>query len=152
MLGDASDITVYSIIFIPKIPEVCKNLQYGYNGLMSDYSEFAPTEISRKGLENEIKRLMREEGLTESEAMRVAASTIDGAGDNPLGTVESVQTCMDITGRPVRGVTGRDSATERTDTFSRTAEKRRTEAEAGIDEAEEWLRKNDPEYGKHKKK
>ena len=115
---------------------------------MTDYSEFSPTRIAGEGLHNEVKKLMKEEGLSEADALRVAASTMDGAGDNPRGTVDSVQTCRDIGGKPIKGLTGSDGPSERTDFFSETEEKRHEMADKGRDAAAKWLRQNDPNYKK----
>jgi len=116
---------------------------------MTDYSEFAPTKYASEGLKNEVKRLV-DEGLTEAEALRVAASTMSGAGNNPGGTVESVQTCMDIGGKCVPGLTGDDSPVERTDPFAATEVKRHEDANKGIDEAAQWLKEHDPNYAKER--
>lgn len=117
---------------------------------MIDYSEFAHTDVARKGISDEVKKLM-EEGVSESDAVRMAASTLDGAGDNPEGTVESVQTCLDIEGRSVVGLTGDDVPIGRKDEYGKNEEQRHAAAESGVDEAEAWLRKNDPEYRNRRK-
>jgi len=116
------------------------------NDVMTDYSEFAPTKIAHEGIQDEVKRLMKDEGMSESDALRVAASTMSGAGDNPAGTVESVQTCTDLEGRSVPGLTGDDVPSKRTDPYAETEGIRHKKAEAGQDEADEWLKKNDPKY------
>lgn len=116
------------------------------NDDMTDYSEFAPTKIAGEGLRDEVEKLMKEDGLSEAEALRVAASTMRGAGDNPRGTVESVQTCTDIGGRTVCGVTGDDIPEQRQDPFAKTEAERHDLADRGKDEAAEWLRQNDPNY------
>lgn len=113
---------------------------------MTDYSEFSITKIASEGLKREAERLIKEEGLSETDALRSAASTMDGAGDNPDGTVESVQTCTDLEGNPVAGLTSDDNPTERTDSFAASEEKRQEMADRGKDEAAEWLRQNDPNY------
>jgi hypothetical protein len=114
------------------------------NIVMTDYSEFAPSKIAGVGLRDEVKKLMKEDGLSESEALRVAASTMSGAGDNPSGTVESVQTCTDLEGRAVPGLTGDDIPAKRNDSFAKTEAERHDLADKGKDEAAEWLRNNDP--------
>gem|GEM_PF-6032055 len=116
---------------------------------MTDYNEFAPTKIAAEGLRDEVNRLMKEDGLSQSDALRVAASTMSGAGDNPRGTVESVQTCTDIGGKTVCGVTGDDIPEERQDPYAATEEQRHDLADKGKDEAAEWLRQNDPNYFKN---
>jgi hypothetical protein len=117
------------------------------NVFMTDYSEFAPTDIASKGLNDESKALM-DEGMSETDALRSAATTMDGAGDNPHGTVESMQTCLDLEGNPVNGLTSNDVPMKRNDEFADNEEKRHEAADAGKDEAAEWLRKNDPNYFK----
>ena len=113
---------------------------------MTDYNEFAPTKFAAEGLKQEAEKLMKEEGLSQEEALRVAASTMSGAGDNPSGTVESVQTCTDIGGRSVVGVTGDDIPEARLDPYAKTEQIRHQKARQGVDDAAEWLRKNDPKY------
>ncbi len=115
---------------------------------MTDYSEFAQTNIGGKGLKDEAEALI-DEGMSETDALRTAATTMDGAGDNPDGTVESVQTCFDLQGNPVEGLTSDDIPRERTDEFSKSEAERHYAADEGKDEAEEWLKKNDPEYFKN---
>jgi hypothetical protein len=112
---------------------------------MNDNSEFAPTDIACKGINDEVKELI-DEGMSETDAIRQAASTMDGAGDNPQGTVESVQTCFTLDRKPVKGLTGSDSPSERKDEFASTQRARQKSAEKGKDEAAEWLRQNDPNY------
>lgn len=119
---------------------------------MTDFSEFAPTDIAYQGLRSEAERLQREEGLSPDEAMRVAASTMAGAGDNPQGTVESMQTCFDLEGKPVKGLTSDDIPVGRTDKFAKNIERRYRAAEIGVDEAERWLMEHDPNYGKTRTK
>ena len=113
---------------------------------MNDNSEFAPTDIACRGLNAEAERLQKEEDLSPDEAMRVAASTMAGAGDNPQGTVESMQTCFDLEGKPVKGLTGDDNPIERKDEFAKNEEERHQAAEEGVDEAEQWLKEHDPNY------
>lgn len=115
---------------------------------MTDYSEFAQTNIGGKGLKDEAEALI-DEGMSETDALRTAATTMDGAGDNPNGTVESMQTCFDLEGMPVKGLTSDDIPRDRKDEFAKNEEDRHAAADAGKDEAEEWLKKNDPEYFKN---
>ena len=116
---------------------------------MNNDSEFAPTGIAHQGLNDEAQSL-QEEGMSADDAMRVAASTMDGAGNNSQGTVESMQTCYDLQGKLVKGLTGDDRPRERRDEFAKNEEQRHEAAETGVDEAEQWLKEHDPNYGKKK--
>jgi hypothetical protein len=112
-----------------------------------DNSELAPTSIAIKGLVDE-KNALIEEGVSETDALRMAATTMDGAGDNRRGTVESLQTCYDLGGKEVKGLTGKDIPEERHDEYAENEEARHSAADAGEDEAAKWLRENDPSYKK----
>ncbi len=117
---------------------------------MTDYSEFAPNKYAAEGLRKEVEELM-DEGRTEAEALREAATVMSGAGDNPKGgTVEAIQTCYALGGNPVKGLTGDDAPLDRNDEFAKNEEERHAAADAGVDDAEAWLMQNDPEYFKRK--
>lgn len=85
---------------------------------------------------------------TLEEAVRIAAATLDGAGEGV--TVESMQTCRDLGGNKVAGLTTDDSVTFRVDPFGETESFRAEEAEQGVDDAEKWLREHDSNYAKKK--
>lgn len=85
------------------------------------------------------------------DAIRMAAATLDGAGDREGATVESIQTCRDLGGQEVRGLTTNDTVKGREDKFARDETDRARAADLGVDDAEAWLKKNDPIYrGKRK--
>ena len=109
--------------------------------------EISYSSLTRKAILKEAERLLKEGVVSDwSEALRIAAATLDGTGEDV--TVEGIQTCRDIGGKPVSGLTTNDSPRKRTDEFSKSVEERAKKAEKGKDLAEEWLRKNDPEYNK----
>lgn len=83
---------------------------------------------------------------TPEEAVIIACATLDGAGDHKGWTVESVQTCTDLEGRPVAGMSTNDCTDIREDEFSDNELLRQEMADLGGDEAEKWLRRNDDKY------
>ena len=85
---------------------------------------------------------------TPEEAVRIACATLDGAGDHEGWTVESMQTCTDLEGRPVREMSTNDCVDGREDEFSDNELLRHEVADMGGDVAERWLEKNDSEYRK----
>lgn len=107
----------------------------------------ANTELAEKALLTEASRLF-EQGEVNSfeDGLRVAASTIRGAADRPGGTVESVQTCTNLQKEAVRGLTTADTVTARRDELADSEDTRAQLAEKGSDEAEKWLKENDPNY------
>ena len=102
-----------------------------------DGVDIAHSENARKGIFDEAKRL-EEEGMSPVDAMRVAAATMDGAGEG--ATVESMQTCRDLFGEVVPGLTTDDSNEPRSDRYSRTEAKRHSRADSGTDLTALWLK------------
>ena len=116
---------------------------------MKDSSiEFAHTALAQEATFREARRLVDDEGVSWNDAMRAAATTLDGAADHPGKTVESVQTCTDLERNPIMGVSGDDIPEARNDPFGSSERKRHEEAELGLDEAAGWLKKHDPKNTK----
>ena len=101
----------------------------------------AHSPLAERALMREAQRLF-DSGEVESlvDGLRRACSTMDGAGNKRGETVESVQTCTDLFGEKVPGLTAPDTITPRTDKLARSETARRRRAEAGKDEAARWLR------------
>lgn len=112
--------------------------------------EFAHTELAENALKNYAARLQEEDGIDPNDAMRMAATVMDGAGDREGATVESVQTCMDLLKKPVRGLSGDDNALTRRDEFANSARLRHFLARRNLDLAGFWLKlvEMDPVEGK----
>lgn len=115
--------------------------------IMERQCRLAHTDLAERALILEAERLLQE-GIVDTfeDGLRVAAATLDGAGDRSGSTVESVQTCTDLGRRPVRGLSCNDRVTVRLDEGWESAEERNAQAESGGDDVEAWLRANDPKY------
>jgi hypothetical protein len=105
--------------------------------------DFGFDQESNRAMREEIQNLMDNEGMSYEQAAFAAAATLDGAGE--LATVNSIQTCTDIGGNPIPGLSGPDAAVCRLDENVATEVKRRRAAEKGQDEAALWLEEHDPE-------
>ncbi len=99
---------------------------------------FSHSEYSEAGLLEEARKL-EEEGADPNDAMVIAAATMDGAGDNPKGTVESMQTCRTLFGEAVKGLTTSDIPRGRQDEFAESEGERHTNAEENKDLGALWL-------------
>jgi hypothetical protein len=110
--------------------------------------EFAHTDLAEQALRDEAKKLQDEEGLSADDAMRVAAATMDGAGDHEGKTVESMQTCMDLFGKPVKGLSGDDIPEERSDKYAVSEVKRHEAADRNMDLTALWLKLSAIDGGK----
>ena len=102
--------------------------------------DFAHTELAEQALRNEARILVEEEGLSEDDAMRVAAATMDGAGDHVGQTVESIQTCMDLFGKPVKGLSTSDIPNRRGDEYAASEAKRHEAADKKMDSGALWIK------------
>ncbi|KKT48249.1 MAG: hypothetical protein UW41_C0036G0007 [Candidatus Collierbacteria bacterium GW2011_GWC2_44_18] len=100
-------------------------------------TEFTHSVKAEKGLRDEAARLVREDGLSENDALLAAAMTMDGAGEGE--TVESMQTCRNLFKEAVPGLTTDDIPFARNDEFARSQSKRHKQAERGVDLASIWL-------------
>lgn len=93
------------------------------------------------------QQLMDEEGYSWNDASYIAAVEIDGASDEGL-TVESIQTCKDLFGESIRGVSGDDSVKKRQDPFLRSEKRRDFLASIGVDEGGDFLLKDSEDRGR----
>ncbi|KKT39933.1 hypothetical protein A3K29_03890 [Candidatus Collierbacteria bacterium RIFOXYB2_FULL_46_14] len=116
----------------------------------SPFLDFAHTELAEEALRNYAGRLQSEDGIEANDAMRMAATVMDGAGDREGATVESVQTCMDLLKKPVRGLSSDDNALSRRDEFADSARLRHFLARRNMDLAGFWLKlvEMDPGLGR----
>lgn len=101
--------------------------------------EFTHSDVAEKGLRDFADEL-ESEGINPNDALRMAASVMDGAGDRSGATVESVQTCMDLLRKPVSGLSGDDNADTRRDEYSESARKRHFLARKELDMGGIWLK------------
>lgn len=114
-------------------------------------NNLAHTRIADKAIADLVSELMADgTASSEAEAIRIACATMDGAGEREGATVESMQTCRDLLGESVPGLTTEDGVEGRKDKFAQTKDTRAEKAEEGKDTAESWLRENDPGYRKSK--
>lgn len=113
-------------------------------------TEFAHTELADQALRDYAKRLELEDGIDPNDAMRMAATVMDGAADRPGATVESVHTCMNLFKRPVNGLSGDDNSLARLDEFASDARLRHFLARKNCDMAGIWLQlfDMDPKEGR----
>lgn len=102
--------------------------------------DFAHTELAEMALNEFAARLQKEDGIDANDAMRMAATLMDGAGDREGATVESVQTCMNLLKKPVAGLSGDDNALARRDEFASSARLRHFLATRNLDLAGFWLK------------
>ncbi|EKD53611.1 MAG: hypothetical protein ACD_61C00007G0021 [uncultured bacterium] len=107
---------------------------------MESSLDFAHTELAEKALGDYARRLQEEDGINANDAMRMAATVMDGAADREGATVESVQTCMNLLKKPVRGLSGDDNALARRDEFADTARLRHFLASRNMDLAGFWMK------------
>lgn len=101
---------------------------------------YSHTELGQDAILKEAKRLEAEDGLSPDDAIRVAAATMDGAGDHEGETVESMQTCMDLFGKPVKGLSTSDIPVSRKDKYAATEARRHEAADRNVDPAAMWLK------------
>lgn len=100
----------------------------------------AHTEFAAKAIRRCAAKLFDDgTASTPDEAIRIACATMDGAGDRKGMTVESIQTCMNLEGRPVPGLSTDDGLAERLDGYAGTVADRRERANNGTDAASLWM-------------
>ncbi len=99
--------------------------------------EFAHTKVAEQALKTEARQLIEERGVSENDAMVIAAATMDGAGEGE--TVESMQTCRNLFGEPVKGLTTDDIPERRQDEYAATEAERHASAEENKDLGALWL-------------
>lgn len=95
---------------------------------------------ANEAMNTAIDQLMAE-GWSAGAAAYEAAATLEGAGET--ATVNSIQTCTELGGIPVPGLTGTDSVTCRLDEHSKTQSRRLLAANLGFDAAAIFILKHD---------